>query len=127
MKQIRKRTSFKKIKENREQQNALLFALFQAVQSSLDIANHIVADLEIRRPESSAEIFKILGEGKVIHQELVESMRELANLRNQIVHLYGSVDIEETYRRLKKYITSLKSFEKYVVEFLKKILNINHV
>lgn len=63
-----------------------------SAQVCIDLANHVIASSGWRVPADDADAFTILEEQDVIDGELAVRLRELARLRNLLVHVYGDVD-----------------------------------
>ena len=63
-----------------------------AAQACIDIANHLIASEGWRVPENFADSFTVLEEHTVIEPVLAAAMRDLAGMRNVLVHQYADVD-----------------------------------
>ena len=72
----------------------VLHALFIAIQSSIDIANHLISERCLRKPANYKEAFKILGEAGLISDYLAEKLSDLVGFRNVLVHIYWGLDID---------------------------------
>jgi len=116
----RKDLTLRELKINYKRQYLILHLLQMAIQSCLDIGNHIISESSLHRPEEASEVFLILGENKIIPLRLTEAMVRLAKLRNLIVHLYWKIDWGKIYSVLKKELGNFNLFEKYIVKFLQK-------
>ena len=57
-----------------------------AIQSILDISNHIVADMNLGLPATSMELFDLLVTHKVVSAALARKLIPMAGLRNVLVH-----------------------------------------
>ena len=68
--------------------------LHLAIESSLDIANHIIADERFREPKSNRDIFEVLFENKLISKEKATNLQKMAQFRNILVHDYLKVKPE---------------------------------
>ena len=66
--------------------------LERAVQTCVDIAAHVLAELDMPAPESMAESFDQLGEQGFIPQELAVRLRKAVGFRNIAVHAYHELD-----------------------------------
>lgn len=64
-----------------------------AIQATLDIAAHIVADERLGEPKDNAELFRILARHGWISAELATTMKEVVGFRNVVVHGYADVDL----------------------------------
>lgn len=81
-----------------------------AIQSMLDIGNHLIADQAEGRPEEYRDIFEIMGKAGILSQEFAAKLQPLAGLRNILVHDYLEVDRKKIYHLLQEH---LKDFEEY--------------
>ena len=89
--------------------------LHLAVESCLNIGNHLISGFGFKRPDTYKEIFKILKEEKVIKEEIAEKMMELVSFRNRLVHLYWKVEEKEVIERA----NNLEIFDNFVKEVIK--------
>ena len=64
-----------------------------ALQAALDAASHIVSDERLGEPRTNRELFDRLEEAGWIDAPLAESLRNMAGLRNILVHGYDTVDL----------------------------------
>ncbi|RPI99323.1 MAG: DUF86 domain-containing protein, partial [Deltaproteobacteria bacterium] len=85
--------------------------LFQiSVECCLDISNHIIASEGFRAPKSYVESFEILSEQGIIPQSFFATLRQMAQFRNRLVHLYWEVDAEIVYEILQKNLGDFDTF-----------------
>ncbi len=75
--------------------------LHLAIECLLDIGNHIVADRGYQRPESYADIFRILHQNQVIPDLLYNNLDGMAAFRNVLVHDYMHLDRSKVYQTIK--------------------------
>jgi uncharacterized protein YutE (UPF0331/DUF86 family) len=66
--------------------------LHLAIESALDIANHLIADSNLESPETYRDAFAILGRHGVLTEELSRRLQAWAGFRNILVHAYLSID-----------------------------------
>ena len=66
--------------------------LQMAIEGCLDVANHVVADLQLRVASTYAEIFDVLGDAGLLERNLREAMIRMARFRNILVHDYARID-----------------------------------
>jgi len=90
-----------------------------AIQSCIDICNHIIAKEQARAPEDYADCFKILGEMGTLEKDCAERLIQMARFRNLLVHLYWEVNNQRVYEILQK---DLDDFDLFL-EKLGKYLN----
>ncbi|MFW6050239.1 MAG: type VII toxin-antitoxin system HepT family RNase toxin [Myxococcota bacterium] len=63
-----------------------------AVESALDIANHIIADRGYEAPETYRDAFAILAKHEMVPEDLARRLQGWAGFRNILVHAYLDVD-----------------------------------
>ena len=63
-----------------------------AIECVLDTGNHIIADRGYEKPESYADVFRILFDNKVISSKLYKNLEGMAAFRNVLVHDYLRLD-----------------------------------
>jgi len=72
-----------------------------AIECVLDIGNHIIANRGYERPDSYADIFRILEKNNVISQNLYSNLEGVAAFRNLLVHDYLRLDRQKLYTIIK--------------------------
>lgn len=92
--------------------------LHLAIECLLDIGNHVISDRGYPKPESYADIFRILAEHKVIPVDLFQELAGMAAFRNVLVHDYLRLDRKRVYRILCEKLPFLKSIGKIFAEML---------
>jgi uncharacterized protein YutE (UPF0331/DUF86 family) len=78
--------------EDFDLQDIISVNLERAVQICVDIAAHVLAELDAPAPESMAESFDQLGKQGVIPDDLATRMRKAVGFRNIPVHAYHEID-----------------------------------
>jgi uncharacterized protein YutE (UPF0331/DUF86 family) len=82
-----------------------------AIESCIDICNHIIARNGYRVPEDYGDTFKVMAEAGIIDEAFSSELRNMAKFRNRLVHLYWEVNDEQVYDILQ---TRLKDFKKLI-------------
>lgn len=98
------------INEDFDLQDIIALNLERAVQSCIDIAAHLAADLDDAGTMSSAALFSELGKHSIIPPELGLKMGKAAGFRNLLVHRYTSIDWIRVYAALPEDIKTLRAF-----------------
>lgn len=93
--------------------------LHLALETFLTLGEMIIGEFNFRKPDTYADIPRILFENKVINQELKEKLVDLARFRNVLVHEYLYLDHQIVYRHLQKDPQILKNFIEVLKKFLK--------
>src|SRR5438094_10666560 len=86
-----------------------------AVQSVLDICNHVVADMKLEVPDEEKQAFQIMASHKLIPKRLAETLTSMTG-SNVLVHEYLEVDHVCLYAIMKD---NLGDFEKLIKAVLK--------
>lgn len=89
-----------------------------AVQSCLDMAGHLVAELGLPRPEENAELFSALAAAGHVDSVLAAKMRAMTRFRNLVVHMYWTVDFDRVFDILQRDLPDFSRFEKTMVAVL---------
>jgi uncharacterized protein YutE (UPF0331/DUF86 family) len=72
--------------------------LHLAIECLLDIGNHVISDRGFPKPESYADIFRILNEQSIIPDHLLSDLKGMAAFRNVLVHNYLLLDRTKVYQ-----------------------------
>lgn len=89
--------------------------LHLAMESALDIGNHIIAERGYPRPDTYAGVLAVLFEKHVLPQSLYRSLDGMAAFRNLLVHDYARLDHGQVYDVLcEKYPALEELFRLYV-------------
>jgi len=92
-----------------------------AIQACIDISNHIIASLGLKKPkEDTAETFRILYKEGILPEDFAKTMVSITGYRNVLVQGYLDVDKEETYKNINFHLDDLAQFAKYIEEFLER-------
>jgi len=83
---------------DRRGRDLALFYLFLAIQESIDLAAHWVADEGWAPPDDAGSTFDVLADRGVIARPVADGLRAAAGLRNRIAHGYAMLD----YRRVQE-------------------------
>jgi uncharacterized protein YutE (UPF0331/DUF86 family) len=89
-----------------------------AIQTVIDIGNHVVADMDLGTPRDYKDIFHLLSEKNVIAAPLAGKLISMTGLRNILVHDYMEIDLRLIYRIV---TTELDDFEEFIAAALKLI------
>ena len=87
-----------------------------AIQSVIDIGNHVVADLDLGVPTDYKGIFALLAKHRIVSKPLARRLAAMAGMRNVLVHDYLDVDLGLVHRTLRH---DLRDFERFIAAVLK--------
>jgi uncharacterized protein YutE (UPF0331/DUF86 family) len=107
------------LKADIDLQDIVALNLTRAVQLSVDIAAHWLADHgNVASPQTMGQTFSLLAEGGVINDELAQRLRKSVGFRNIVVHNYEAIDWEIVFaicsQQLKDFRELAASFDRYL-------------
>lgn len=94
--------------------------LHLAIECAINIGNHIISALQLRKPEEYHEIALILEENGVIPREFAEEFVKIIRFRNILVHSYVDLDLSKVYSFLRERLGDFELFIDYITKFLKR-------
>jgi uncharacterized protein YutE (UPF0331/DUF86 family) len=89
-----------------------------AIESSIDMCNHIISRNGFRVPEDYADTFKVLEEEGAFDAGYTEELVKMAKFRNRLVHPYWQVDDARIYKIFDKNLGDFNKFLKLIAGFL---------
>lgn len=89
--------SVETFRSDRTAREVVTLNLFLALQESIALATHWLADAGWDVPHSYGEVFTVLADRGVLERELALRLRAAAGLRNLIAHQYGIVDVDRIF------------------------------
>jgi uncharacterized protein YutE (UPF0331/DUF86 family) len=92
--------------------------LHLAIECLLDIGNYIISDRGFPKPESYADIFRILAEREVVSQDLYRELAGMAAFRNVLVHDCLLLDRKRVYGILREKLPLLVDMGRIFAEML---------
>ena len=109
----------KKYLRNYRTQLAARHALLESIEACIDIGNHIIASIGLRRPEDYKDVFVVLEENKILPRNLSKRLQQMARFRNLLVHHYTKIDEERVFDILRKDVKDIVEFVKIILKLLK--------
>jgi len=110
--------SFEELSSEVDIQDVLLFRLQQAVETAIDIANHLVSGLALPHQDKARDVFSLLTKHGVISADLAKKMGSACGFRNLIVHMYGEIDFSSVFRDYKNDLQDLRDFAKEINKYV---------
>jgi len=87
-----------------------------SIECCLDVANHIIASEKLRAPRDYSDSFLVIQEEGLISSELGDKLRQMAKLRNRLVHLYGEIDNTNVYEYIKGDLKDIEEFKSVIIK-----------
>ncbi len=85
-----------------------------AAQVCIELTNHLISSEGWRTPRDFRDGFSVLEERGVLEPGLAGRLRDLAGLRNRLVHLYEDVDDVLVHRAIDSGLADLEGFARAV-------------
>lgn len=95
--------------------------LHLAIECTINIGNHIISALQLRKPEEYSDVAVILKENGVIPSEFAEEFVKMIRFRNILVYDYVGLDLSRVYSFLQGRLGDFELFIKYITKFLKRM------
>lgn len=100
--------------------HAALYELQTSLEAVTDIAAHLVAALNLGKPEERSDLPRILAEADIIPQPLADALAQALGMRNILVHGYLQVAGDIVYQSLQENLNDLESFSAHILNYLDK-------
>jgi uncharacterized protein YutE (UPF0331/DUF86 family) len=81
---------------------ALRYGLFESIQIIIDLACSIVTQKNLGIPKNYSDCIQFLINNKYLDLELGEGIKSMVGLRNLLVHEYGIIDVKKLYEYLNR-------------------------
>ena len=89
-----------------------------AIESTIDMSNHIISRNGYRVPEDYGDTFTVMGEVGAIEEAFSEELVKMEKFRNRLVHLYWGVDDRQLHEILQTRLDDFKIFLDSISTFL---------
>lgn len=89
-----------------------------AIETTLNIGNHIISTHNFEAPQDYSDIFNILGKHNILPNDFAGVLTNMARFRNRLVHVYWEVDTERVYNIIQTKLDDLESFKGFILAFL---------
>lgn len=104
---------------NRHLRGSAKYHLLVAIESVLDLSNHLITQNKWRLPENYADIFLVISENKVIKREEAEHLGEMARFRNRLIHQYWKIDDAIIWEVLVNDRLDITNYANKILDFVK--------
>ena len=91
-----------------------------AIQATIDIGEHILAELMTEPPTDYGDVFVKLGEAGVLSSDFADKLVGMARFRNILVHVYLELDLEKLHTFLQEDLDDFEEFARCVTEFIER-------
>lgn len=116
-----KNSTIEDLKRDHTLRGAVERYMHLSAECVIDVAEMMISELELRKPEEYKESIDILGEAGIIPDEFAYYFSPVAGFRNILVHEYAKIDLEEIHRHLQKDLVDFEKFSKYIAHYLNRL------
>ncbi len=109
-----KKYSKEKIEDDIDIKGAVERYLYLAIQSTIDLAEAIIAYKDFRKPTTMTDAFYILNEEGLISHELTRELVKMVGFRNIIAHDYEKIDYDIVFNVLTNKVKDIEIFLKKI-------------
>lgn len=106
--------------ENFTKQDSVVLNLQRACETSLDLANYVIAKFGFESPRNSRESFEILAARGFISEPTCATMKKIIGFRNLAVHNYKKLDMGYIKSIIENQLDDFKTYCHEVVESFKR-------
>lgn len=93
---------------------AVKYYLLQAIEAAGSVCVHIAAKKFNKGVSVFGECFEILGQEKVLDEELISRLRKMVKFRNKLMHRYWEIDDKNILEYAKKDLGDFRDFMKAI-------------
>ncbi len=90
-------------------QDSIILNIQRACEASIDMAMHIVSDLQLGLPKTSREAFKLLEENNIINHVLAKTLMNMVGFRNIAVH-YQTIELNILQAIIENHLGDFKAY-----------------
>jgi len=102
--------------ENYTKQDSIILNIQRLAEAAIDIAMHIVAELDLGVPQNSREAFQFLAAENLIEEEMAEKLKAMVGFRNIAVHEYQKLNLKIVEAVIEKEIKEVKNFSRKMIK-----------
>ncbi len=113
-----KKFSKEEIEQDIDIRGAVERYLYLVTQTTIDLAETVIAYKKLRKPTTYSENFDILQEKKIISTDITKNMEEMTGFRNTMTHAYDKLDYNKVYNVLQNKLKDIEQFVKTVSKYL---------
>lgn len=85
-----------------------------AIESIIDISNHLISKNSFRVPEDYGDTFIVLAENNILPKDFANLLVKMARFRNRLVHLYWNIDANILFEIMQNNIKDFEIFLGYL-------------
>ncbi|MGM0472115.1 MAG: type VII toxin-antitoxin system HepT family RNase toxin [Bacillota bacterium] len=102
--------------ENYTKQDSIILNLQRLCEAAIDLAMHLISELDLGIPQTSREAFSILEHEEIIDSELAENLKAMVGFRNIAVHDYQKINLEIVQAIIENNLADIVKFVEVIKE-----------
>jgi len=102
--------------KNYTKQDSIILNIQRLAEAAIDIAMHIIAELDLGVPQNSREAFQFLAENNLIAEDLAEKLKAMVGFRNVAVHEYQKLNLKIVESIIENEIELIKEFSQKMIQ-----------
>lgn len=104
--------------DNIDLQDIISVNLERAVQNCVDIASHLLAELEYPAPDTMSDAFRLLQKPGIVNAKVAQAMIKAVGFRNTVVHAYQEVDWRIVFAIATERLGNFRDFACQVLRYM---------
>ena len=88
-----------------------------AIETTLNVGNHIISTYNFEAPQDYSDIIVILGKHSGLPKDFASELTNTTRFRNRLVHLYWEVDTSRDYNIIQTKLCDFEDFKRHVLPF----------
>ena len=89
-----------------------------SIEATIDMGNHLIADMNLGHADYGTHIADILADKGLISRELAETWIKMIGLRNILVHDYLDVNHKIVYEIIQSKLNDIEALQKFFAQFV---------
>lgn len=102
--------------KNYTKQDSIILNIQRLAEAAIDIAMHVVAELDLGVPQNSRDAFQFLVENNLIEEKTAEKLKAMVGFRNIAVHEYQKLNLKIVEAIIEDEIEEIKSFSQTMIK-----------
>ena len=102
--------------QDEDTRDIIVFNLQRTIQSTIDLAFHVISSEKYGVPKNLKDAFQILKDKKIIDHELADKLSRMVGFRNIVVHEYENVNLDVLEYILKHRLKDIENFYTIVLQ-----------
>jgi len=117
LEKFKESVSLNDVLQNKTDEWALRYGLFESIQIIIDISCHLVSKYNLGNPKTYIDCIDLLVQNNYLDSKLGEKLNGMIGLRNILIHEYVKIDLDKLYQLL----NSINDFKEFAVSVKDKI------